>query len=225
MRVVGIDGCKAGWVAVVLDASGVTGVEVCATVNVLIETCGPVEVVGIDMPIGLPQEGLRDADRLARKRIGVRASSVFSTPPRAALDAQTYEQASALSRRHQGRGLSKQSFNLLPKIREVDALVRRPGGPRVVEVHPEVSFRALHEADLRFSKKTWNGQMLRRRLLAHVGVEIPGALGAAGAVPADDVLDAAAVAWSARRVAAGQARSLPESPPRDGEGIEMAIWY
>lgn len=225
MKVIGFDGYKAGWVGVRLGDEGVLGVETGPTVASVLDAHGPFDVVGVDMPIGLPQGRLRAADGLARKMIGGRASSVFATPPRVCLDALDYESANAVSKADCGKGLSKQAYMLLEKIREIDALVRG-GGHRIVEVHPEVSFRALNEAEVPFYKKTWNGQMLRRRLLAAAGVVLPDQLeGEAGKVPVDDVLDAAVVAWSARRVALGVARALPEVPEVDAEGVQMAIWY
>lgn len=98
--------------------------------------------------------------------------------------------------------------------------------PIVWEVHPEVSFQELAGGPLRFAKKTWAGAELRKELLRSTGIELPAGLGPAGEVAAvDDVLDAAAAAWSARRCAAGLARSLPDSPERFSDGLSAAIWY
>jgi len=86
-------------------------------------------------------------------------------------------------------------------------------------------FAELAGAPLDAAKKTWAGQQQRRRLLGREGVLPPDDLGAAGAFAApDDVLDAAAVAWTARRIASGQARSLPCPPELDHLGRPMAIW-
>jgi predicted RNase H-like nuclease len=74
-------------------------------------------------------------------------------------------------------------------------------------------------------KKTWNGQMTRRALLAAAGIRLPGDLAEARAAPADDVLDAAAAAWSAKRIASGQASSLPHPAQPDDAGHPIAIWY
>jgi predicted RNase H-like nuclease len=122
-----------------------------------------------------------------------------------------------------GHGLSQQSFALRKKILEVDALV----GPNdaVIEVHPEVSFRALAGGPLGHSKKSWTGTVTRRALLADAGIVVPDDLGPAGQAPMEDVLDAAAAAWSAHRYASGKASSLPANPPRDARGRLVAIWY
>ena len=43
--------------------------------------------------------------------------------------------------------------------------------------------------------------------------------------PAADTLDAAAVAWSAWRIATGEAVILPDQPQRDSQGQQIAIRY
>jgi predicted RNase H-like nuclease len=40
-----------------------------------------------------------------------------------------------------------------------------------------------------------------------------------------DTLDAAAVAWSAWRIATGQAVILPDRPQRDSQGRQITIRY
>ncbi|WP_240139168.1 DUF429 domain-containing protein [Streptomyces sp. MUM 178J] len=99
-------------------------------------------------------------------------------------------------------------------------------GGRLFEAHPEVSFWALAgKTPLGPRKKSWAGQMARRSLLEAAGVALPDALGEAGRVPPDDVLDAAAAAWSAHRIAQGSASPLPDPPERDRHGRPIAIWY
>jgi predicted RNase H-like nuclease len=115
--------------------------------------------------------------------------------------------------------LSAQSFALRTKILEVEACLEE----RVFEVHPEVSFAALAGRHLPDSKRSWNGQTERRRLLATAGIAIPDQL-VAGRAASDDVLDAAVAAWSAARKAKGEAVTLPEEPPLQ-DGRPVAIWY
>jgi len=77
---------------------------------------------------------------------------------------------------------------------------------------------------LPWPKTTWNGLMLRRRLLAEADVAVPDTLAIAGATAGpDDVLDAAVVAWTASRIAAGSAEWLPRSPQLE-EG-RPRIWF
>jgi predicted RNase H-like nuclease len=181
-------------------------------------------VIGIDIPIGLSGPFPRAADVLARRRLGPHRSSVFPTMPREVLEAPSYRAAVARSVERFGRGLSRQAYALRARILEVDALAAAE--PRLVEVHPEVSFRAMAPSVQRwFPKRTWNGQAQRRACLRSVGIVLPEDLGQAGLAGPDDVLDAAAAAWSAHRVARGQAGTLPEVPDRDELGRPIAIHY
>jgi predicted RNase H-like nuclease len=226
VRVLGVDACGAGWVGVALTGEAIQ-VIVRAEIHDLVAEAaatGGLDVVGIDIPIGLADGGLRQADLLARKAAGARRASVFATPVRAALALADYQQASALNRRLAGRGISRQAFNLREKILQVDRWL--PDAQcAVVEVHPELSFAEMAGAPLADSKSTWPGAVRRWQLLAGQGIGLAGDLGLAGQqVGVDDVLDAAAVAWTARRVAAGRARRLPEIPQRFSDGIDCAIW-
>lgn len=227
--VLGLDACPAGWVGVVLDGRGRYAGSVLATgapeayEQALLPAGGRLAVVGIDIPIGLPTRGVRQADLLARLEIGPRRSSVFATPVRAALEAATHPEGTALNVAATGAGMSMQAYRLGPKVLEVDGWARA-ADVVVREVHPEVSFAALAGSPLAHAKKTWAGQARRRALLSAAGIELPDALGAADEVPVDDVLDAAAAAWSARRIALGRARSLPDPPEDLGDGWPAAIW-
>ncbi len=225
MRVVGVDGFSRGWVAVLSDGGAFAGAETFPSIGPLVQWSGDAVVIGIDIPIGLPDAGVRAADSLARRRVGgARSSSVFPCPPRVVLEAPDYTTARRIAQDTWGRGVSAQSYALRHRTLEVDALLGDDA--RLFEVHPEVSFRAMAGAPMRFAKKTWNGQMERRAALAGTGMELPDALpDQVGRVPPDDLLDAAAVAWSAARIAAGSARSLPDPPERNTEGRAMAIWY
>ncbi|HET6502449.1 MAG TPA: DUF429 domain-containing protein [Amycolatopsis sp.] len=224
-RVLGVDACKAGWFGIVPVTGGVSAF-VAATIGELVaaaEAGGPVEVVAVDIPIGLPDRGRRQADVLARKEIGRRWPSVFITPVRTALDAGDHASATARNRALAGEGVSRQAFGLKPKLRQVETWVRTTR-QRVVEAHPEVSFAELAGAPLTARKITWAGAETRRRLLAGAGIVLDD-LGAPGHHAAvDDVLDAGVVAWTARRVARGEARARPDPPEVFGDGFPCAIW-
>lgn len=228
-RVLGVDGCKSGWIGIAL-AGGAPAAQPRAYFATRISDLvaeasrpGALTVTGIDIPIGLADTGRRQADLLARKAAGPRWPSVFLTPVRAALAEDDYAAAAAVSRRLAGGGISRQAFALREKILEVDQWVPR-AGCRVAEVHPEVSFAELAGAHLRTRKSTWEGVVQRRRLLAGAGIVIPDDLGPAGQAAVDDVLDAAVVAWTASRVARGLARSLPDPPVPLSDGLACAIW-
>jgi predicted RNase H-like nuclease len=221
-RVLGVDACRAGWVAIAWD-----GRDVQAYVHSdigAIATMAAADVIGIDIPIGLADSSLRQADLLARTAAGPRWASVFVTPVRRALVIEEYQEASALNRQLTGSGISRQAFSLRDKILQVDTWL--PSAPcPVLEVHPELSFAELAGAPLTDRKSTWSGAVQRRGLLAAAGIEVAGDLGLSGRqAGVDDVLDAAAVAWTAARFARGTARCVPDPPERFSDGVACAIW-
>jgi len=219
---IGIDGCPRGWVAIGLDDQGFSEAFLAPNFAELLDRCAESQVIAVDIPIGLTDVGFREADLTVRSFLRGRASSLFTTPPRSALEAEEYAAACELSRKLTGKAFSRQSWALKKKIMEVDPFI---GDSRIWEVHPEVSFRLMADHDLTYSKKTWGGQQERRHLLESVGVRVPDHLGEADRAGADDVLDAAAAAWTARRIAQGEARSFPEdSEQSDRSGRVIAIW-
>lgn len=225
-RILGVDGCKAGWVGIVLP-DGAVHPCFATTIGDLAEqasAAGPLDVVAIDMPIGLPDASRRRADVLARQLAGPRWASVFMTPVRAALAEEEFAAATAMNVRLAGEGISRQAHGLRTKILQVDRWARH-APHRVVEIHPELSFAWLAGAPLSASKSTWAGVVRRRRLLAGAGIVLADDLGLAGEkAGVDDILDAAAAAWTALRVADGQARAVPDPPELFSDGVPCAIW-
>ena len=220
MRVTGVDACRGGWVAVSLD--GRLRVEGARVHTSLAGVLGGDEasVVGIDMPLGLLESGWRDADRLARDLLGPRRSSVFAIPPRAVWAQASYQAANQRCRELTGQGLAIQAWGLRAKLLEADQYRLTCGHP-LYEVHPELAFCAMTGAPLVHSKHTAAGRDQRRELLGRVGIVLPRVPRA----PVTDTLDAAAVAWSAWRIATGEAVVVPGRPQQDGLGREIAIRY
>lgn len=189
-------------------------------------------IVAVDIPIGLldtPRPGGRDCDREARRILGRgRQSSVFTPPIRRALAAASYREAIRLN----SHGMSRQAFGILPKIREVERELNPTRQQTVYEAHPELAFAGLAGTPMEQNKKTRPGRHARARLLRHSYgrhyVE-PDALRARfglSLVAIDDILDAYALAYTAIRIAAGNATRLPHGdPPSDAKGLRMEIWY
>jgi predicted RNase H-like nuclease len=246
MTVTGVDGCAGGWVAVTLGLVGsqavldaplltsshahgpvpglgpaVTAITVAATLDEL-PLAG---ITGIDMPLGLLATGWRDADQLARRALGRRGVTVFAIPPRPVWECETYAAASQACKRLTGKGFSIQAWGLRRKIAEADEFRRTAtatGGVRLYEVHPELSFAAMGGAPLKDTKHTKAGLTMRRKLLYQAGITLPSKVTGAAE---DDLLDATAVAWSARRVAADEAMVLTSPTQRADDGTEIAIRY
>jgi predicted RNase H-like nuclease len=123
-------------------------------------------VIAIDIPIGLPERGHRQADKAAKSVLGQRQNSVFMTPVRAALEAATHGAATAIARGITGSGISQQAFALRSKILEVEDWLPRAPCP-VYEVHPEVSFATMIGHPARATKKSWHGMVERRDAPSH----------------------------------------------------------
>jgi predicted RNase H-like nuclease len=214
--VAGVDGCRGGWLVVTAEVSPFTvrSVSVHATPGPTLQelAAGRVRVLAVDMPIGLPGAGPRACDVAARRELGPRRSSVFPAPVRGVLDCVDHRQAVARHRELDGRGLSVQAWNLVPRILQLDrALDDVPAEvrPRVVETHPELAFSVLSGAPMRHPKRTTAG---RRERLRALRPHVPDRVTRPAAVPrgaaADDVLDALALAVRAAQWVDGGAPPL-----------------
>jgi predicted RNase H-like nuclease len=219
VAVLGVDGWRGRWVGALLDGRRVTLLDLPDAAAVL--AVPDVEVVAIDMPIGLSGDAVRACDVLARKRLGRARSSVFPAPLRRVLGATDYLDACRISLEASGKALSKQAWNLVPAIRSLDDALGDPPIERVVEVHPELAFRALDER-VRDPKVTARGFAQRLAALSRVmDVDL---LEAPPLVPAVDVLDACGAAWSAHRIQAGTAECLGDGAV-DTRGRPMRICF
>ena len=235
MWVAGVDGCRGGWVAVLVEreASRVkrAAVYVADRFAEILTIQPALQTVAIDIPIGLldrPEPGGRLCDREARRLLDrPRASSVFNPPLRQQLSAKVY--GGSLT-----KGMSRQTFGILPKIREVDEVLSFKAPRLIYEAHPELAFALVAGRPMRLNKKRAPGHRERvsalRKLPAPWG-DVLGRVLACGEicyrrskVGRDDLIDAAILSWTASMIAAGQARSLPPAPPVDGLGRPMAIW-
>jgi predicted RNase H-like nuclease len=218
----GIDAAGKGrWIAVLLDADGFHGARL-GSLREIVEWAEPVAAIGVDVPIGHAGGGARLADVEARRFVGPRRSSVFAAPRKEVFEANSQSEANTILAELGLPKLSRQAWGLVPTMKDAAGLAANDD--RVFEVHPEVSFRELAGECLVWPKKSWNGLLLRRRLLSGSGIELPEVIRDLANAGADDVVDAAVAAWSARRIASGVARSLPD-PPEDSGGQPVSIWY
>lgn len=231
MRIAGIDGCKGGWIAVVLDSPFdlvAARVAAEAELGALMEECA-LDFALVDTPIGLADSAPgRAVEPAMRAFLKGRASVVFNAPSRASINAPSYQEAAAINRKALGKGLSTQTWGIVPKIVDADRVARGISRNRLREGHPEVSFALMNgTVPVPARKKSQEGQDMRIRLLEQAGFT-PAKLLASVPVgyraKADDLLDAAALAWSAVRVKQEQHRAFPDEAQHDALGLEMAVW-
>jgi len=231
---VGVDGCKGGWFYFALGADEAWDFGVVETLAELFSRVGRRCPIFLDMPVGLLDSGAPDrgCDSLARTLLEGRASSVFPAPVRPVLDCPDYASANACQRALSGQGLSRQTFGIVPKIREVDRLMRADARAvrQIYESHPEIGFQAIAGASLRWSKRLQAGFEERMALLTAVWPRAEDAVAQAYLwtprrdVARDDILDALVLALTARLGRHGWV-TLPRQPRRDAHGIPMRMVY
>jgi len=234
LEVAGLDGTKAGWVAVLWKGPGTMGrAEAITDFETFIADSSDFSAIAIDVPIGLLDEatpGGRDCDRAARRGLGhPKGSSVFSPPVRRTLVAKSYDEAKRLNAPSSDFGIkvSIQAYSILPKIREIDGLMRPELQKRIYEAHPELSFCLMNDRKPMLSRKSKSeGRSERlaalRPLIANAHQLVDGRK--EYAAKHDDVIDAMAMAWTAWRIANGQAEVVPGTAQIDNRGLKMQIW-
>jgi predicted RNase H-like nuclease len=234
MKFIGIDGCKAGWFYVGFDDKNQWQIGVIKHIEQIASFIPASSLLLIDIPIGLmgntPKQ--RRCDIEARFRLKPkRSASVFPVPSRASLQADNYQQASNLNFQASGRKLSKQSWNIIDKIKQVDDfLLNTKARHKIREMHSELCFWALnHQQAMQHNKRTLKGFSEREKLLV-VHCEATGGIVSEALsiyprkdLARDDVLDALVGAVTARFNE--NLITLPETPERDAKDLPMEVVF
>jgi predicted RNase H-like nuclease len=211
--VLGVDGCRSGWIVAALDPPSRLLTFAHFDSFRKIPTSGL--VCAVDMPVELSADfAPRPCDLEARRRLGRQASSIFLAPPQALLRFTSHAEANAESRRVCGRGISIQAFHLFAKIRELQ------GAGSLIEAHPELAFAARAGGRALPRKSTAEGYAARAELLSRWR-GLPSRQDAQamfGGAKADDILDAAVLAEVAWRYSQQQAQSV-------GPATAARIWF
>jgi predicted RNase H-like nuclease len=157
---IGCDSCSAGWMCFIFDSDMKWQLKLFQSVRKLWSSYSQSNLVLIDMPIGLRNDcgKPRICDKEARKYLTrKRSSSIFPTPCREILTIKDYHQANKRSKKKCGKGISKQTWNIIPEIIEVDEFLQNNEKVQniFIECHPEVCFAALNKDNpLEYYKKT-----------------------------------------------------------------------
>lgn len=225
--VIGIDGAPGGWLAVIWGKT-VTH-QLFPNLHDALQL--DAEIIAIDMPIGFPEFSGRRVEKIARQMLKGKASSIFSVPARSAIENEnaSYQDACLINMQHSAppKKFSKQSFGIFPKMRELDCLMTPELQTRVHEVHPELSFAEMNNSRAVLTKKSRpDGRSERIKLLGVSGFpwsQLPSATYLKKDVTDNDIVDACACAWSARRILEGRALSIPDQLEKDARGLVMSI--
>ncbi len=219
IKIAGVDGCKAGWIAIKHTiGTGFFEPVLFLSFDLLCIGLKDYDVIAVDMPVVLSTSPSRFCDIQARKLLAKRASTIFSAPPKQILAAKTYQEANTLSKTLFDKGISKQAWFLFPKIQQVQKCLKE--NPRIAnqlfECHPELSFKALNQEQVMLnSKKTKLGKMLRSQLIEEA-FEVDLERNFLNTflkrdVADDDIIDAFACLWTARRLSKGGADSIGDT--------------
>ncbi len=247
--VAGADGCKGGWIVASADSEDLNHPRV-ATVTAFRDIwsvfgAAP-DVLAVDMPVGLVNEGNRRVDGMARRLLGKKSSSVFTPPERMLLEyaslnnhlsddregsyMDSYDAVNEWSQRFLEHGVPPYAFGIFPKIAEVDRYMTEERDPRVHEAHPELIFRRMNDHRVvEDPKRSEEGRAARAALIQQFlgvevcGIEIRTAAGVDAAI--DDLHDTLALLWTAARISSGDAERIPEVVDFDPVGLDMAMWF
>ncbi|RXA21691.1 DUF429 domain-containing protein [Methanosarcina sp. MSH10X1] len=241
---VGVDGCRAGWFAVLLAMENdqnydwEIGVfpDFSCLIDFLKENYGQFEpLILIDIPIGLKKggSGERLSDIAARSILKARKPSIFPVPCREAVYAENYENACEINKRLTGKSISRQSWNIVPKIRDLDTFLIRNETFRskVKETAPEVCFQAFMGSPMRYPKKSLEGFSERIRALKNLCQSADKIAGSALSryrrkeVSKDDILDALVAALTAQLGQKYGFEYVPCDPEEDPEGLNIQMVF
>jgi len=232
---VGVDGCRAGWIAVSRLAGGEPQLTIHPSFEALLEAFADA-IIAVDMPIGLPdaiRKGGRGPEQAVRPLLGQRQSSVFSIPSRQAVYCRDYRDgcAAALATSDPPRKISKQAFFLFDKIRQIDAALTPQLQLRIRETHPELAFWRLNGERPLLTPKKIKGRLNPEGFEERCALLEPHGFSAnflrsrpPRGAGSDDLLDACACAVIAGRIARGIAEPFPREKLIDAKGLHIAIW-
>ena len=225
--VIGVDGCPAGWIAILWQGNHIRAklFELGRFSEILSEDAA---MIAVDMPIGFPTHYGRNADIQARKFMKPFGSRVFPVPCREAVHAASYTEAIHINRSCSNNVSIPPVTNAIrPRMQEIDLVITPQNEHRLKEIHPEVSFAVMNgSVPLLNRKKTESGEAVRLELLKAQGFpecDFEKFGFRRRDVKRDDIIDACAAAWSARRILEGKARHFPEVEERDARGLLMRI--
>lgn len=234
MFVVGVDGCRRGWLAVKLSRHGAAECSIFPDMSALWSAWRQPSLILVDIPIGLPEAANdRICDKVALQVLGLRRASVFPVPCRAAVYAADYDAALKINEQKTGKRIFRAAWNLIPRIRQVDEILLSDYRARGVvrEAHPEVLFWGLNKKKpMTFYKKEGAGETERLEVLQRVFpqarslfVDLKKNLPGKAAAP-DDLVDALAAAVTGL-LGGNKLKTLPETPERDACGLPMEMVY
>lgn len=234
MNVVGIDGCKFGWIAINLRSELIWDVKLYSGINEMLEVYKKSDCLLIDMPIGLKTQSKEE--RLCDKEIRrvlkyPRGMSVFVVPTRAAIYCDSYSEGNNLNKKLVNKGISKQLWGIVPKIKSLDQYLieNEIYRNKVKESHPELAFMMLKGKAMDYSKRKKEGFIERIELLEEIYPKTREIVNYTldtfqrKEVKRDDILDALVLAINAYLGEKYTFKKYPNSTIQDSKRLEMSV--
>ncbi len=220
----GIDGCKQGYMLAIIQNQ-----RLIIKVEKSLESIHDYnDLILIDVPIGCPSS--TDEQRpepLIRKLVKGRASSVFNVPALQTLNAQSYEEANHINRDILKKGLSKQSFHIIPIIKEVNEFVLKHPHLNIHESFPELIFERLQGKPCTYSKHNPLGKQERIDCLVHhftwLKEDLEHTLNSFPQYYHLDIIDATSLACAALLIHHQGATYIPKDFYQNRQGLDMKI--
>lgn len=221
--VAGIDGAtKAsvkGWVSVLLVDGRLEATDRHATFQKALDRADAAAAIAVDLPLAHEAKGpVRACDEAAWEALGPHTAELQPAPHPGLLAMEDHGEACALARERGWPEPDRLVWLRRSRILEVQEAARHASG--LVEAHPELSFQVLHEhlggkGHLRYGPSRWYGLHERLTLLHGVGLRPARSFGGVGKQGPEDVLAATVLAWTAMRVATGEAVRFPAEGGED----------
>lgn len=235
-KYVGVDACRKGWVVVSLyEETAYVHIDIVETLNAAKNHFRKAKIVFIDIPIALPDTHTeRECDKIARKILKKRASSIFRVPHINVSIARNYEEACIINENATGKRINKQAWNIFGRVIETRKFLKN--NPEVAlrffESNPELCFYHLNDmVNLIYSKHISEGIEERRGILEkYIGRrELERLFSILRDFPrnllsVDDVLDSLSMATVAKFFK-GSYRYIPEHPNCDKEGFTLQMVF
>jgi predicted RNase H-like nuclease len=234
MNVVGIDGCRYGWILINLRENLSWEVKLFNKIEELLDSYKSRDLILIDMPLGLLDKSKveRVCDKEIRKILGYpRGMSVFGIPTRRAIYCDRYNEANALNKKLMNKGISKQLWGIAPKIKSLDQYLMKNKilDMKLFESHPELAFMMLNGQPMKHNKRTKEGYSERFELLKKIYPKTDELVNHTlekylrKEVKKDDILDALVLAINAYLGKKLNFKNYPESKIYDEKGFQMVV--
>jgi len=234
MNVVGIDGCKYGWISINLKENLFWEVKLFSNIEELLDYYKTSDLILIDMPMGLLNKSKEEriCDKEIRKVLGYpRGMSVFGIPSRAAIYCEHYREGNILNKKLMNKGISKQLWGIAPKIKRLDQYLTKNKllRKKTFESHPELGFMMLKGQPMSHNKRNSEGYLERLEILKKIYPKTEEIVNYTlekylrKEVKKDDILDALVLAINAYLGSKLSFRDYPEVKFFDEKGLQMVV--